>query len=194
VNFSNRSNAPHLPRPAVVISNDLRNDFSDSVLAIPISGEERGILSIDGGGIHGIIPAIFLQALEQATGKEIWQLFDLIAGTSTGGILALALKRPPVAGQKQSEPTVENILKVYTDDSRKIFPEVRRQMAHGFGTRILLPAFAEAIQYFRFQAALAPDRDAIDDASKENIEYLLPAAWIMVDQQKAQLDLLAALL
>ena len=44
VNFSNRPNDPHQPRPAVVISNDLRNDFSNSVLAIPISGEERGKL------------------------------------------------------------------------------------------------------------------------------------------------------
>ena len=44
VNFSNRPNDPHLPRPAVVISNDLRNDFSESVLAIPISGENRGKL------------------------------------------------------------------------------------------------------------------------------------------------------
>lgn len=44
VNFSNRPNDPHLPRPAVVISNDLRNDYSDSVLAIPISGEDRGKL------------------------------------------------------------------------------------------------------------------------------------------------------
>ena len=42
VNFSNRPNDPHLPRPAVVISNDLRNDFSNSVLAIPISDAERG--------------------------------------------------------------------------------------------------------------------------------------------------------
>ncbi len=42
VDFSNRPNDPHQPRPAVVISNDLRNDFSSSVLAIPISDEERG--------------------------------------------------------------------------------------------------------------------------------------------------------
>lgn len=44
VDFSNRPNDPHLPRPAVVISIDDRNDFSDSVLAIPISDEARGKL------------------------------------------------------------------------------------------------------------------------------------------------------
>ncbi len=59
VNFSNRPNDPHLPRPAVVISNDFRNDFSNSVLAIPISGEKRGkflpthvFLPKGTGGLH----------------------------------------------------------------------------------------------------------------------------------------------
>jgi mRNA interferase MazF len=44
VDFVNRPDDPHLPRPAIVISNDNRNDFSDSVLAIPISDEARGKL------------------------------------------------------------------------------------------------------------------------------------------------------
>lgn len=51
------------------------------------------ILSIDGGGIRGIIPAIALSALENVSGKRVQDLFDLIVGTSTGGILALALAR-----------------------------------------------------------------------------------------------------
>lgn len=42
VQFSNRPNDPHLPRPALVISTDFRNENASSVLAIPISGEERG--------------------------------------------------------------------------------------------------------------------------------------------------------
>jgi uncharacterized protein len=46
------------------------------------------ILSIDGGGIRGIIPAMVLAWLERHTGKPAASLFDLIAGTSTGGILA----------------------------------------------------------------------------------------------------------
>jgi mRNA interferase MazF len=40
--FDNEMLCLRLPRPAVVISNDLRNDFSNSVLAIPISDAERG--------------------------------------------------------------------------------------------------------------------------------------------------------
>lgn len=52
------------------------------------------ILSIDGGGIRGIIPAIVLAEIERRTGRPTAELFDLVAGTSTGGILACALTVP----------------------------------------------------------------------------------------------------
>jgi len=49
------------------------------------------ILSIDGGGIRGLLPALVLAEFESQTGRPIAKSFDLIAGTSTGGILALGL-------------------------------------------------------------------------------------------------------
>lgn len=52
------------------------------------------ILSIDGGGIRGIIPALILAEVEKRTQKNIHTLFDLIAGSSVGAILALGLSRP----------------------------------------------------------------------------------------------------
>ncbi len=52
------------------------------------------ILSIDGGGIRGIIPALVLANIELKTGKKTAEMFDMIAGASTGGILALLLARP----------------------------------------------------------------------------------------------------
>lgn len=51
----------------------------------------RRILSIDGGGLKGVLPAAFLAELERLTKKRIVDQFDLIAGTSTGGIIALGL-------------------------------------------------------------------------------------------------------
>lgn len=51
----------------------------------------RRILSIDGGGIRGVEPAAFLAALEADLEEPIGSYFDLIAGTSTGGILAIGL-------------------------------------------------------------------------------------------------------
>jgi uncharacterized protein len=55
------------------------------------SPKVRRILSIDGGGIAGTFPASFLAELEAELPSPIGQYFDLIAGTSTGGILALGL-------------------------------------------------------------------------------------------------------
>lgn len=51
----------------------------------------RRILAIDGGGIKGILPAAFLATIEESSGKRVLDHFDLIAGTSTGGIIALGL-------------------------------------------------------------------------------------------------------
>jgi len=53
----------------------------------------KKVLSIDGGGIRGIIPAMILAEIERRTGKLTSELFDLVAGTSTGGILALGLTK-----------------------------------------------------------------------------------------------------
>ena len=52
---------------------------------------EVRILAIDGGGIRGLIPAIVLQHIEATAGKPISELFHMIAGTSTGSILATGL-------------------------------------------------------------------------------------------------------
>ena len=57
------------------------------------------ILSIDGGGIRGIIPARLLQRIEEATGNRARDLFHLIAGTSTGGIIGCGLLK----GQSAAE-------------------------------------------------------------------------------------------
>jgi uncharacterized protein len=56
-------------------------------------GENRRIqvLTIDGGGIRGIIPAVILAEIEARVNRPLWQVFDLIAGTSTGGIIAAAI-------------------------------------------------------------------------------------------------------
>ncbi|CAG8698185.1 3504_t:CDS:1, partial [Cetraspora pellucida] len=52
------------------------------------------ILSIDGGGIRGILPALWLSEIECRTHKPISYLFNMIAGTSTGGIIAAGLSAP----------------------------------------------------------------------------------------------------
>jgi patatin-like phospholipase/acyl hydrolase len=72
------------------------------------------ILSIDGGGVRGIIPALVLATLERISGKPIHQLFDLVSGTSTGGILACGLTRP-------HPPSAAALADVYIQRSADIF-------------------------------------------------------------------------
>ena len=57
------------------------------------SGVEGGsrILFLDGGGIKGLVQLEILMQLEEKTGKKITELFDWIVGTSTGGVITLAL-------------------------------------------------------------------------------------------------------
>lgn len=61
----------------------------------------KTILSIDGGGIRGLIPAMVLAEIEKRTGKAVADLFDLVAGTSTGAILGMGLSKPDRQGRPQ---------------------------------------------------------------------------------------------
>jgi patatin-like phospholipase/acyl hydrolase len=49
------------------------------------------VLALDGGGIRGIFAAALLAGLEEDLGRPIVEMFDLVVGTSTGGIIALGL-------------------------------------------------------------------------------------------------------
>jgi patatin-like phospholipase/acyl hydrolase len=72
------------------------------------------VLSIDGGGIRGIIPALVLTELERRTERRAFELFDLIAGTSTGGILACTLCAPDPL------PAAE-LVALYEEEGPRIF-------------------------------------------------------------------------
>jgi patatin-like phospholipase/acyl hydrolase len=77
------------------------------------------VLSIDGGGIRGIIPAMMLAEIEDRTGKSIAEMFDLIAGTSTGGILALGLAMPGDGGKPRYK--AEELIELYEKEGLRIF-------------------------------------------------------------------------
>lgn len=74
----------------------------------------KRILSIDGGGIKGVLPAAFLATIEEATGKSVVDHFDLIAGTSTGGIIAIGLGLGMTAA---------DVLRFYEEEGPAIFSQ-----------------------------------------------------------------------
>lgn len=74
------------------------------------------ILTIDGGGIRGLFPAAYLAEIERRFlgGSSIAKHFDMVAGTSTGGIIALGLAN----GKSAKE-----IASIYTERGEHIFPK-----------------------------------------------------------------------
>jgi hypothetical protein len=52
------------------------------------------VLAIDGGGVRGLLPAMVLAEIEERTGRRLADLFDVVAGTSTGAVLAVGLAVP----------------------------------------------------------------------------------------------------
>src|SRR5690554_6549878 len=72
------------------------------------------ILSIDGGGIKGLYSAKILQKFEEKFNCRTSDHFDMICGTSTGGLIALALT---------SKLSAEDICKFYEDKGEIIFPK-----------------------------------------------------------------------
>lgn len=83
----------------------------------------RTILSIDGGGIRGIIPALWLAELEQRLRRAdkggVSEHFDLIAGTSTGSILACGIS---------SSLTPQQLSDLYLQRRHEIFPGFRARL------------------------------------------------------------------
>ncbi|XP_022741794.1 patatin-like protein 3 [Durio zibethinus] len=87
------------------------------------------VLSIDGGGIRGIIPGTLLAFLESklqeldGPNARITDYFDIVAGTSTGGLVATMLTAPSKENRRQPMYEAKDINKFYLEHSPKIFPQ-----------------------------------------------------------------------
>jgi predicted acylesterase/phospholipase RssA len=87
------------------------------------------ILAIDGGGIRGIIPARILQEFEAQAGMPTHQLFDVIVGTSTGGLIALGLTAPALDDVSTARYTAADLVRLYEERGSEIFsPRLWRRL------------------------------------------------------------------
>lgn len=148
------------------------------------------ILSIDGGGLRGIVPVLILKEIERRTGKRITELFDMIAGTSTGGLMAVGLTVS--SDGKTPMYSLSDIEQVYKEQGKAIFPEKNllgsiinntvalknpKYSADGLqqvldsllaNKRIsdcILPIFITSFDLYNNEAVLFKYRQAITDAS-----------------------------
>lgn len=118
------------------------------------------ILSLSGGGIRGIIPAMVLEELERRTGRPVCTMFDYIAGTSTGGILACMLAVPNQHGQPRY--SASRILECYLELGGAVFRRslARRLRTLGgltdarYSSRVLRQYLHEYLGNVRLSAAL----------------------------------------
>ena len=117
-----------------------RNMATPSLSARDFEAPERPkfrILSIDGGGIRGLIPAVVLERLERllqadSPGATLASSFDLISGTSTGGLIALGLTTPDADGGPALDPAA--MIDLYSGpEAQEIFERPALERLPGIG-------------------------------------------------------------
>jgi len=146
------------------------------------------ILSIDGGGIRGVIPAVLLEyienGLQQRTGNPhvtLADYFDLIAGTSTGGILTCCYLLPALPGQKQhSRFSASEAVDMYISYGKMIFE--KKLLRYGI-TREKYPiaGLEKVLEKYLSDVTLAESRKnclitAYDIAERKAVFFTSPQA------------------
>jgi patatin-like phospholipase/acyl hydrolase len=149
------------------------------------------VLAIDGGGIRGLIPALVLAEIESRTQRPAAQLFDLVAGTSTGAIIACALFRPdPMTAEQAAEiyelegPQVfdRSLIKTITSlgglideryDARGLLASLRRHLGD---TRLAQATAGVLITAYDLDARQALTLDTGDDMSMVDAAHASSAA------------------
>jgi uncharacterized protein len=125
------------------------------------------ILSIDGGGIRGIIPAMVIQAL--LGDLKAQDVFHIIAGTSTGGVIACGLAKPdPI--------DLQDIIDLYVKHGSEIFKKGLIDCSHYvYGPRYA----ATALEHF-----LASELGDTYLSEVKNVELLVPSYAIELPKEQ----------
>ena len=116
------------------------------------------VLAIDGGGIRGIIPATILTEIQKRLGLELFKVFDLIAGTSTGGIIALGIgtrckNNGPYSPSELVDLYVQNGPEIF---KKNLLTSERQVILPKYSPDALEAALAQFFQDAEFQSALTP--------------------------------------
>lgn len=136
-------------------------------------GAEAGrvrALAIEGGGVRGILPTRVLTALETLTDRPICRLFDVIVGTSTGGMLALGL----ASANESGAPTysAHHVADIYKRRGEEIFPRSQVGIPRSLqDARELWTSAGARAAVFGFNPELGNARYSPEGIEKAFLEY-----------------------
>ncbi len=95
------------------------------------SSKKYFILSIDGGGIRGLIPLYFLRELEMRLKKKVYDLFDMFAGTSIGGLIALILSQKKYSAEELLKKMLGSFKNEIFLKKKYFFNSIPNEVIHG---------------------------------------------------------------
>ncbi len=155
-------------KQTVILGQETQPDKSEQVNKInKYLNMAKYILSVDGGGIRGIIPAIILAEIEKRTRKPIAEIFDLMAGTSTGGIVVAGLCRKDEQGNPQY--SANDLVEFYQEYGSYIFKS-------SFFRRSILSWF-NCAQYPHKNIEFVLDKYFGDDTLQSTLNNVLIASY-----------------
>ncbi|KAF5176401.1 Patatin [Thalictrum thalictroides] len=138
----------------------METTYSSLALQPPVYGKLVTVLSIDGGGIRGIIPGTILAFLESELQKldgedvRLADYFDVVAGTSTGGLVTAMLTAP----NESNRPlyAAKDITPFYLENCPKIFPQDSATMCCGLN--LIFCGLLSTVKSF-FKSLMGPKYD-----------------------------------
>ena len=96
----------------------------DFLASLMRDSEVARAVSLPGGGIRGVIQAALLEYIEEKTGHSISEIFHMMSGTSTGGLLAGALSAPDTQNKDKARFKASEILNLYIEKGSQIFTKM----------------------------------------------------------------------
>jgi predicted acylesterase/phospholipase RssA len=147
----------------------MRDTATQAFDRLHIPSQNRALLCLDGGGIRGILTIQLLKALEERAGAPCHQIFDMVAGTSTGGI---------IAGLVASGHSAVEIEQLYGSFVTKVFTK-RNLFSHVF---LDPPAFTKA-SYRRILREKIGDATLEQTCRKVGIDMMITAHDVAEGEQ-----------
>ena len=139
----------------------MRDTAKEAFARLHIPAQNRALLTLDGGGIRGILTIQLLKALEEQAGAPCHRIFDMVAGTSTGGI---------IAGLIASGKTALEIEALYEQLVTKVFQ--RRDL---FANQFMNPPAWSKASYRRLLKELLGDVSLQAACAATGVDLLLTA-------------------